>query len=99
MLFSFLKTFCRKTFLFAYFFGRLFHQLLFEMAPLPPQKVRRVEFAYFVFFCIFWGGYREFVGFDGAREGPVRSKTKLPEVCFAGRSNVGKSSLLNKVCQ
>ena len=24
--------------------------------------------------------------------------TNLPEVCFAGRSNVGKSSLINSIC-
>lgn len=26
-------------------------------------------------------------------------ETKLPEVCFWGRSNVGKSSLINSICQ
>lgn len=38
----------------------------------------------------------EFLG-GLATEGGWRPETKLPEIAFAGRSNVGKSSLINKL--
>lgn len=52
-----------------------------------PLVVRRIEFL---------GGMAGKPATDGRSSGkPWRPPSKLPEVAFAGRSNVGKSSLLN----
>lgn len=52
-----------------------------------PLVVRRIEFL---------GGMAGAPGDDGDMAGPAwRPLTTLPEVAFAGRSNVGKSALLN----